>query len=174
LRRIILFSEFTTANAATITDNNIANEKSLKLLPAKNAITANTKAKTTTCPISFCITAIKYITKIKNITRYGNKSKISALSDFFSEFILLAKLHAKKKTNPILKNSTGANENPGSLIHRFAPPAEVTIESGSECIKPIKKRHTKNMPKPIVERYFSGLSKDIAHITKMPKNPAAH
>lgn len=71
---------------------------------------------------------------------------------------LREKLHAKKYTKPILKNSDGASEKLGSFIHRFAPPAELTKELGKKCIPIISTRDAKNKNQPIFLKLESGLS----------------
>ena len=89
----------------------------------------------TTWPKSFCKIATKYTTIIK-IIAYGISSFNSFKNGIFSCCIrTLLNDQLKKYINPTLKNSTGANENPNSLIQRFAPPTSVTNASGKKVLK---------------------------------------
>lgn len=59
---------------------------------------------------------------------------LSSSERFFMFIELSSKLHARKMKQILFwKNPTGAKENPGSRIHRLAPPEEVTRDSVSSA-----------------------------------------
>jgi len=73
--------------------------------------------------------------------------------------------------NPILKNSTGDNENPGNLIHLLAPPEAVTKEEGRNGIIAIsiKNKINKNIPNLLTT--LSGSIKENPHIKRIETIP---
>ena len=90
---------------------------------------------------------------------------------FFCVSYLREKLHARKKTKPILKNSTGESEKSGRRIQRFAPPALLARFSGRKCMMNIKNMQPKNSRNPSVWTILSGLPLEMSHINVIPRIP---
>ena len=102
---------------------------------------------------------------------YDNPAVKEAVEDivrFWLSANLREKLHARKKTKPILKNSLGAIEIKGRRIQRFAPPAEVAILSGKNGISSISTNAEKKSKNPNFKKYFSGAICANNHIKKIP------